>query len=189
MWEHWAAAAEADHPARMATILEPGLKATFEVYTAWWPQLNEIRAAVVSELADMIQDWEDTTTLWFEGLHPDLQAVYTTNGTKAVTQVPVLIELLRWAGYQGVEVLQEELTVGFEMTGRLNPGTGWLPRTYGRYRNPISMQSFHDLNKAYVQEKLVSANPSEHWQVLLEELMSERAASSTGWLGNALQRS
>ena len=36
------------------------------------------------------------------------------------------------------------------------------------------MQSFHDLNKAYVQEKLVSANPSEHWQVLLEELMSER---------------
>ena len=46
------------------------------------------------------------------------------------------------------------------MTGKLTSGTGWLPRTDGKYSNPMSMEQFHEFNRKYVQTKLDSATPS-----------------------------
>ena len=123
----------------------------------------------------MIQEWEDTTNDWYNSLPYELQSVYTMNGSKHVTQVPVLIELLRLSGHQGYKELMQELSQGFEMTGPLTPGTGWLTRVDGRYSNPISDDEFRIHNLAYVRAKLHSARPSSHWRAMLDELLDEKA--------------
>lgn len=173
MWDHWEAAYELPHPGRMTPRLEPGLEATFQTYSMCWKQLNGLREAVIREVQQMIVDWQEVTEEWFRSLPLEIQTVYTTNGRKRVTQVPVLIELLRQAGYQGVDQLQQELTRGFNMTGELTPGTGWLPRTDDRYMNPISRDQFHQFNAQYVKQKLENATPSLHWLPMLEELLEE----------------
>ena len=95
------------------------------------------------------------------------------NGRKKVTQVPVMIELLKMSGHQGADIMMHELTNGFEMTGHLQPGEGWLPRVDGRYSSPTSREEFCALNKAYVTDKLRKAVPSEHWETMLQELQDE----------------
>ena len=59
-----------------------------EVYGRCWHLLNDLRMAVVQEVQQMIEDWEDLTSQWFKSLHHDLQPVYTMNAGKTVTQVP-----------------------------------------------------------------------------------------------------
>ena len=81
-----------------------------EVYGRCWNLLNDLRMAVVKEVQQMIEDWEDLTSQWFKSLHPDLQSVYTMNGGKTVTQVPVLMELLQRAGYPDCNTLHRELS-------------------------------------------------------------------------------
>eukprot|EP00435_Cladocopium_sp_Y103_P052567 s601_g16.t1 len=61
------------------------------------------------------------------------------------------------------------------MIGPMTPGTGWLPRADERYSTPISMDEFHRLNRKYVDEKIQTAKPSTHWQVMLNELLDDRA--------------
>ena len=174
MWEHWSEAMAIKHSARTTPTVEPGVQATLDVYSRWWPHLNDLRTEVVREVSIMIEEWSDVTTEWFNGLAPEIQEVYTTKGTKTVTQVPVMTELLRMSGHQGADEMMRELTQGFQMTGQLEPGTGWIPRVDGRYASPISMEDFHNLNRNYVTDKLRTAKPSEHWKVMLEELISER---------------
>lgn len=107
MWKHWEAV---QHPAKILPPMEPGCQATFEVYSKCWPQLNEIGTAVVSEVQEMILEWEEITEEWFNSIHPDLQTVYTTNNRKPVAQVPVLIELMRLADFPGADELERELS-------------------------------------------------------------------------------
>ena len=173
MWDHWRASHDIAHPVRTCPVLEPGLEATFETYSKCWMHLNDLRQAVVQEVRDMIDEWQDVTSDWFGSLPIGIQSVYTCNGAKVVTQVPVMMELLRLTGHGGHVILMKELTEGFNMTGTLSPGTGWLPRLDGRYASPISAHEFHMNNRRYVQDKLKNARPSPHWQVMLDELMEE----------------
>ena len=99
MWDHWNAAGE---------LIHPGLQATFEVYSRCWQQLNEIRVAVVDKLRHMIAECEEITEQWYEALPIEIEAVYTNNGDKRVTQVPVLVELLKLAGHQGHSELEKD---------------------------------------------------------------------------------
>ena len=80
-----------------------------------------------------------------------------------------LMELQR-AGYPDCNTLHR----GFDLTGPLNPGAGWLPRTDGRYEAPISMNDFYVQNRKYVQEKVMTAKPSPHWEVMFAELVHQR---------------
>lgn len=128
---------------------------------------------MVDELRHMIAEWEEITEQWYEALPIEIQAVYTNNGDKRVTQVPVLVELLKLAGHQGHSELEKDSHKDLTWLS-LTPGTGWLPRLDGRYAAPISMEEFYRQNCLYVQEKLKTARPSPHWRVMLDELLAEQ---------------
>eukprot|EP00435_Cladocopium_sp_Y103_P038353 s2136_g10.t1 len=173
-WEHWKASEHMVHPAKVVPEMAPGLQATFQVYANVWHHLNDLRMGIIQELDTMIVEWKEITTAWFAGLPPELQTVYTTNGSKPVTQVPVMIELLKMAGHQGADQLDDELSNGFAMTGALIPGTGWLPRTDERYSNPISEAEFRRLSRQHVADRIRNSKPSPHWRVMLDELLDDR---------------
>ena len=162
------------HPSLVTPAMDPGMQSTFAVYAKHWRQVNEIRSNIVEELDSMIIDWEDITAEWFKSLPPEIQSVYTTNGHKEVTQVPVMAELLTMAGHTGAKELFRELSSGFPMTGTMTPGTGWLQRTDERYAHPISQEEFQRLNRSHVDERIRNSKPSRHWKVMLDELMDDR---------------
>ena len=154
MMDHFEKSHLAPHPLLQHGSLEPGLHETIKCVSQFWPSLAQWRQAVVAEVAQMVTDWEDITSTWMASLHSHVRAVYTANGTKPVTQIPVMVELLRRCGYVGVEDLSMELTQGFPLTGKLCPGTGWLPRTDEKYAHPIGMDAFRSLNLRHLQDRL-----------------------------------
>ena len=171
MWSHWQMSQDQfPHPARAAQSVGP---ATFKVYAQHWQWLPDLRKAAVAEIESMVEDWSDDTNTWFDGLAPEIQSVYTNNH-KLVAQVPLLLDLMQRSGCDGVEQLRHDLTKGFPMTGPIAPGTGWLPRTDGRYSKPMPWQAFVEANDKYVRDKLRSTAPSPHWKQMLEELLEVR---------------
>ena len=175
MNEHFQMSRQEPHPLLRAASLEPGLQSTIACMMDNWPNLAAWRQAVVDEVASLVLEWEDTTQSWMESLHPHMRAVYTANGTKLVTQVPLMVDLLRRCGYAGVEDLSWELSHGFPLTGTLCPGTGWLPRTDEKYAFPIDMATFRGLNLQHVQKRMRKPVPSPHWQTMLDELLADKA--------------
>lgn len=175
MMEHWTTALHTPHPAQTAGKLEPGLEATLCRHHTHWQDLQLLRQEVVGEVRCMVDAWQPTTQHWFRQLPPEIQGVYSANGTKLVTQVPLLIHLLRICGFEGVDELEEDLTCGFPMVGQLHSGSGWLPRRDGQYSHPISMSQFHELNRAYVKEKIRQPKHSPHWKTMLDELLRDKA--------------
>ena len=130
---------------------------------------------MVCEIEELIIEWEPYTTEWIANIHPQVRAVYTANDTKPVTQVPLLLHLLRECGYPGIADLERELTFGFPMTGALSPGAGWLPRTDERYAHPLDIAKFSDMNVAHLRDRLRKVTPSAHWHEMLVELLDDRA--------------
>ena len=129
----------------------------------------------MTEIQTLVREFEHETEVWFSGLPAEIQTVYTTDGQKLVTQVPVLVELVRRAGHKGSTQWWSDLTRGFPMTGPMAPGTGWLPRTDERYTRPMCMPDFEKANRNYMLTKINTATPSPHWKPMLEELLADRA--------------
>ena len=175
MMEHWRTAIQTLHPAQTCSTLEPGLESTLQAHMSHQHRLATLRQRVVSEVRSMVDLWKPTTQTWFEQLPFELQDVYSAKGTKLITQVPLLIHLLKLCGFEGTAELEEDLTQGFPMVGQIHSGSGWLPRKDERYSCPISMSKFHELNKAYVKDKLQKPKPSAHWRTMLDELLQDKA--------------
>ena len=174
MWRHWSLSWKAGHPAQAAGQLEPGLRCTVEFQMSQHKYLADLRGRVLAEIHDLVEEWQDTTQSWFQQLDPSIQQVYTANGTKQVTQVPLFMHLLDLCGHGGVGDLRAELTSGFPLIGSLRQGTGWLPRLDERYSTPISLGEFHARNIEYVRLKLNSRHPSRFWKVMLDELLTDK---------------
>ena len=97
------------HPAVGQGQVEPGLRATMEAMLHYRRLLNHLRLQAVAEVRGMIADQQDVTRQWLDSLHPQVRQVYVANGTKPVTQVPVLFELMRRCQYPGLEDMVREL--------------------------------------------------------------------------------
>lgn len=89
--------------------------------------------------------------------------------------LPMFLRLLRITGFPGMTLLEEDLLHGFDVLGELHPGCGWNPRHYDRYSFPISGEAFSRVNRAYVLEKLRKNHVDPHWEIMFDELISERA--------------
>ena len=58
-WTHWRCAEDIVHEAQTVPRLEPGLEQWLPLWLHWRPHLSEIRAAVASEIANLVVDAED----------------------------------------------------------------------------------------------------------------------------------
>ena len=122
---------------------------------------------------------EDLPDTWRSQLPPHVHHAYTTAG--CTTQVPVRIHLLRLIQYPQADILERELTNGFQLMGDLQPGTNWYVRTDQKYLHPRSPQDFIDHNHQYMQQKLLKPRVDDPYAFMLEEIVQEvRAGRMNG---------
>ena len=88
--------------------------------------LAQFQRNVISEIRDLVVEFDEHTMAWFHTLPPHVQRAYTHKDS--VTQIPILIHLLRRLGYPQTEVLYRELSDGFPLMGKLTPGVNWHVR-------------------------------------------------------------
>ena len=174
MHEHFDAAQRATHPALMEPSLSPSLQQVAECNLAWSEELDTIRSNIIHDVQELVEKWATDTHQWWTNLPKHLQMVYQDQETGYLTQVPLFVHMLEQCGYPGIKELSEDLNLGFATVGPLHRGTGWLPRCDGKYSDPLPLDVFERTNQAYLQ-KLRQGFVDEHWQVMLEELLADRA--------------
>ena len=180
MISHWKVSQQCLHPQLQDPVLEPGLQNTVEVIHHIFSDIARLRVEVVSEIQQIITDFEDITTSWWSGLPTHVQEVYNHREEQNITQVPVIIHLLKMCGYPGLEEISRDLSEGFNIIGHQNPGVGWQPRLDGRYSAPLDVDTFLKVNKEHIIARVKSQQVDEHWEVMLEILAEREKGKITG---------
>ena len=171
-WDHWDISMKLVHPLLETPVLEAGSQQVMDK----WKRLGDLprlRNEVNDEVEMMVQDWQEHTSQWIKNLKPHIRAVYESEGNRP-TQIPVFLDLLQDCGYPAMPHITEDLNLGFDYVGPQHPGPGWLPRLDEAYAHPIQMQTFADLNKQYIFQKLKRKFVDPHWAPMLEELLQEK---------------
>lgn len=92
----------------------------------------------------------------------------------SITQVPVMMHLLRLSAFPNIADLEEDMTIGFDVLGRQHPGPGWMPRLDGKYSDPLDVETFLRCNREYIFGKLRQSHIDAHWSSMLDEILQER---------------
>ena len=121
----------------------------------------------------MVNEWEGFTQTWISGAVPHVQAVYKQSDSR-IAQIPLLCHLLEGMRVPGHQALRADLEQGFELLGLLTAGSGWQPRTDGKYDSGASAHDFLVENEAYIHRKLWDHRVDRHWFEMLQELAEER---------------
>ena len=132
--------------------------------------LAQFQHDVISEIRDLVVEFEEHTMAWYQTLPSHVQRAYKHKDS--VTQIPILIHLLRRLGYPQTEVLYRELSEGFPLMGKLTPGVNWHVRQDRKYLQPTPMEDFKDKNREYIRNKLEANRVDDHWQFMLDEILS-----------------
>ena len=133
--------------------------------------LTRFQDDVIAEIKDLVLDFEEHTMAWFHTLPPHVQRAYKHKDS--VTQIPILIHLLRRLGYPQTEVLYRELSEGFPLMGKLTPGVNWHVRQDRKYLQPTPMDDFKQKNREYIRNKLEANRVDDHWKFMLDEILAE----------------
>ena len=170
---HWEASSHAIHPLHQRPPLEPALEVTLNRLSSFEPSaLDNFRSQVIADIKQRRIEMQPLTQTWFRSLPDHIQKAYTLPAGDIV-QVPLFISLLRGAGYEDADALEEALSSGFPVVGPLEPSPGWRPRLDDRYDNPISEAAFDSLNHSYVCEKLARGRVDPEWDSMLQEILQE----------------
>lgn len=87
--------------------------------------IPRLRDEVVAEIQLMVDDHHEETQRWFGQLPHHIQHVYSqTNGY--ITQLPILVQLLKACNFPELQHLEADLCEGFPLTGAQNHGPGWV---------------------------------------------------------------
>ncbi|OLP83053.1 hypothetical protein AK812_SmicGene36237 [Symbiodinium microadriaticum] len=92
---HWRASAVIPHPFQARPRLEPAWEEVLNIRRRWRHDLARIRREVLQEVKIMVDDHAEQTTEWMSQRSAAVKATYSTPDKPAVTQIPVLLELLR----------------------------------------------------------------------------------------------
>ena len=171
--EHWELAKQAIHPIQRPPLLEPGLQQCIDLHKIIGGSLPRMRTEIVDEVERMAMDRHDDTVRWWKNLPQHVAQVYWDNEHSQISQIPLLLDLLGQAKMPGLGDLSEDLQRGFEVTGKIHEGAGWMPRADGRYEHPVSQESFLKNNRQYTLAKLSKNRTDPQWAVMLKELEVE----------------
>ena len=150
--------------------LDPTLNWCLEHRHLFHP-LTRFQNDVIAEIKDLVLDFEEHTMAWFHTLPPHVQRAYKHKDS--VTQIPILIHLLRRLGYPQTEVLYRALSEGFPLMGKLTPGVNWHVRQDRKYLQPTPMDDFKQKNREYIRNKLEANRVDDHWKFMLDEVLAE----------------
>ena len=94
---------------------------------------------------------------------------------------PTYYGLLRLIQYPQADILETELTDGFQLMGDLQPGTNWYSRADQKYLQPRSPAEFVDHNHTRTQQKLLKPRVDDNYAFMLNEIAQEvRAGRMNG---------
>ena len=93
--------------------------------------------------------------------------------SQMITQIPILVQLLQQLQYPHTHILNEELSQGFQLLGRLQPGLQWHVREDNKYKQPRDIQELRQHNREYIQHKLTHAHVDAHWEMMANEIAGE----------------
>ena len=130
-----------------------------------------IRTKVINEIQTMIQQQEEETTHWHLSLPAHCQIAYKQK--HMITQIPVLIQLLQKLQYPHTHIFDQELSQGFQLLGRLQPGLQWHVRDDNKYKQPRDIEELRQHNREYIQKKLTQPHIDTHWEFMAEEIAAE----------------
>ena len=173
MWEHWQLAQSALHPLQRPPQLEPGLQQCIDIQNIVGGSLPRMREEIVDEVERMANEQSEATTAWWRNLPHHIAKVYYDPEHDQISQIPILVQLLQMTRMPGLQDLTEDLNQGFQVTGALHQGAGWMPRADGRYEHPVTAEAFKKNNRHYTIAKLTKHHVDPEWQTLLTELKSE----------------
>ena len=174
MVSHWRVSQQSLHPQLQDPVLEPGIRNTVDVIHRTFSDIPRLRTEVVEEIRQTIHDFDETTSSWWSGLLPHVQEVYNHQEDGNITQVPVILDLLRRCGYPGLAEMSMDLTEGFDILGQQHPGVGWQPRLDGRYATPLDIDTFLKVNKEHIFARIKSKQVDQHWEVMLDEILADK---------------
>ena len=149
--------------------LDPTLAWCIEFQHYFHP-IGEICKGIIHELRTLVDDMSEDTQQRFDQLPEHVQMAYQRE--HAVTQIPVLLQLLKMIGYPQIDILRRELSSGFPLLGKLTPGVNWYIRTDDKYTSPSSIDELRRHNHEYVLKKLREARVDDHHEVMLDEIIS-----------------
>ncbi|CAE7869448.1 unnamed protein product, partial [Symbiodinium necroappetens] len=115
----------------------------------WRHDLVRIRAEVLRELQEMVDDAAEDTTAWLATLPPHVRATYETSDRPRPFQGPIFDRLLGDLGYPATDDLRQDVTEGFDMLGRVRAAPGWKPRSDERYARPKKLDRLRRENRQY----------------------------------------
>lgn len=140
----------------------------------------------MDEIEQMASDWADGTTQWWESLPHHVAQVYFNKDHNQISQIPLLLHLLRLVRMPGLDDLSDDLQRGFKVTGELHAGSGWLPRTDSRYEFPVTSEAFLRNNRQYTMRKLLSKRVDPEWATMQNELRTGEGAHVWALSGSRL---
>ena len=125
--------------------LDPTLSWCIEFQHHFHP-VGEFRKGIIHELRRLVDDMVDDTQQWFDQLPNHAKMAYQRD--HGITEIPVLLHLLKMIGYPQVDILRQELSGGFPLLGKLTPGVSWYIRADDKYASPSSVEELrqHDTN-------------------------------------------
>ena len=135
----------------------------------WKPYLGEMRQSIASDVRKLVEDMQLEVDAWFQTLEPHVKLAYSSKDGRCTVQVPVTARIAKLFGWQD-DSLFEEMSSGFPLLVRINPGLGWRLRRDDRYNNPIDKETLLQDNFQYVQKKLNQARVDPSWQTMAEEI-------------------
>ena len=173
MWQRWEHSITAPHPLQRQPHLEPGLQQCLDIQQLIGGSLSRMRKEIVDEITKMVHDKSLDTETWWTSLEPHIARVYWDEEHQQISQIPLFIQLMKQLRMPLVDQLADDLSTGFNVTGHMNPGAGWLPRTDDRYSHPITSEAFRKHNAHYTAAKLTKYRVDPEWQTMLTELTKE----------------
>ena len=132
---------------------------------------HHFRKGIIHELRMLVDDMSEDTQQWFDRLPDHVKMAY--QGEHGITQIPVLLHLLKMIGYPQLDILRRELSSDFPLLGKLTPGVSWYIRTDDKYTSPSSIDELRQRNHEYVLKKLEEARVDGHDEFMLDEIISE----------------
>jgi len=141
------------HLAQLPKPIDPTLNWSLDMQKHL--DMPTIRKKVIDEIQTMIRQQEEETTHWHNSIPTHCQIVYKQSDM--ITQIPVLIQLLQKLQYPHTYILNQELSQGFQLLGRLQPGLQWHVREDNKYKQPRDINDLRQHNREYIQNKLTQA--------------------------------
>jgi hypothetical protein len=130
------------------------------------------REAIIRDITCLATEFEEFEVESFmRGTPPHVQKAYKFHGK--TTNIPLLIYLLKKFEYPGTTTLENELSTGFPMIGKISEGTGWCARTDNKYTSPTPIHEFLEKNGEMIGEWVRSRTPDIAWELMYHEIIGE----------------